>query len=58
MLEDIHKVVIRGPLTTAFKPAWFADNASGERIGRELFGWHTRPTLGGLAALGQATLSG
>lgn len=58
LLEDIHKVVIRGPLTTAFKPAWFADNASGDRIGRALFGWLTRPSARGLAELGRATVRG
>ena len=58
MLEDLHKVIIRGPLTTPFKPAWFADNASANQIGRQLFSWSTRPSLNGLAALGRATING
>ena len=44
LLEGIEKMVLRGPLKAFPKPAWFYDNARGDKIGERLIGMESAPS--------------
>lgn len=44
MIENIEKAVIRGPLVTLPKPAWFYDNRQAHRIGEKMVSLEAAPS--------------
>ncbi|MEY2937346.1 MAG: hypothetical protein RL033_8095 [Pseudomonadota bacterium] len=58
MLEDIEKCVLRGPLTSPFRPLWSPLHRTTHRVGRELCAFEAEPSVWRLSKLGVHALRG
>ena len=58
MLEGIDKCVVRGPLTSPFRPLWSPLHRTCHLVGRELCGFEADPDVWRLSKLGFQALRG
>ncbi len=58
LFDHPQKSVAYAPFRASPKPAWFPDHRSLDRLGRALFAYETRPSLGALGKLALAAMRG